>query len=629
MGMKPRNLGILALMVLGLGAGGWSLLSRQRETNAVTLKTARVTRGTVTTSVSGTGVLDALTTVEVKSNVGGQLVYLGVDEGDTVTTGQIIARIDPADAQSALEQSQAEVESAHSKVSQARQGLSMQRVQTSTQIQAAEKAVDAARVRLSQAEKQAHLQETLTDTAIEGAHQTLAAARARLVQAEEGARIQPQLTETAIQQAKLSLASAQSTYQQTKNALVPQKLSAAKTALQQAIANTAYAEKELARLRQLFAKGYVPRAELDAAEQRATVAGAQRDGAQQKVDTIVEETRDDLEAAQARVAQADAALRTAETNRAQDTLKQQEVLSTRAAVRQAEAGVKSAEANRIQNTLKVDDIASARAALAQAQAALETTRANSYQTLVKEGDIIQASAQVKRTEASLTNARTQLGYTTITAPRAGIVVKKYIEAGSIVAGARTSLGGAGTGVTLMEIADVSRMYATVNIDETDIAQIRVGQEVEVNVDAFSDELFIGTVTKIAPRTITEQNVTTIPVTVEIEVPDLRLKPGMNATCDFVTARHRDTLIVPNAAVKRGDQGAIVTVVVGGKPTPRPVQLGLADTRGTEILDGLSEGETVVTAVIDPRQQVSPTGMSPGGAGGGGMRSGGMRGMRPF
>ena len=219
------------------------------------------------------------------------------------------------------------------------------------------------------------------------------------------------------------------------------------------------------------------------------------------------------------------------------------------------------------------------------------------------------------------NTKIQLGYTTVTAPRDGIVTKKYVEEGSIVTAGRSSFSGTGSGVAIVDIADISRMFALVNMDETDIAQIEVGQEVDVTVEAYPDELFTGKVTKIAPQSVTEQNVTTIPVTVEIDVPDQRLKPGMNVTCDFITGRSNDVLMVPNEAVMESDNGNIVIILNNDKQVTRKVKTGLVGANNTEIKSGLKEGEQVITAIIQPT--------IPGSSSGGGMgRPGGMRrGMR--
>jgi HlyD family secretion protein len=524
------------------------------------IRTAKVERGTVTASVSATGTLQPLTTVEVKSNVAGSIVKLAVDEGDTVKAGQLIARIDPSDTQTAFEQTQADLAAATSKVDQARQQLLMQHQQDFGQIAAS--------------------------------RQALAAARTRLLQAQEQAKVQPTLTKAAINQARSNYAAAQSALSQTRSALTPQKIASAQAAFDQAQANYNSAEKDFARQKQLLAKGFVSQSQVDVSEASYSSAKAQLDTARSKLATIKNETDQDLSSAQARADQAKAALDNALANKVQDQVKAQEAIAAQAAVQQAQASL---------------------------QVALASTR----QDRIKTGDIVQANAQVKRSQASFQNARTQLGYTTVMAPRAGIVTKKYVEEGSIVTAGRSSFAGSGAGVAIVDIADTSRMFAMVGVDETDIAQIEVGQEVDVTVEAYPDELFTGKVTKIAPQSVTDQNVTTIPVTVEIELPDARLKPGMNVNCDFITARAEDVLMVPSEAVKEADDGNSVIVLDHGEQVTRKVETGIVGGDNTEIKKGLKVGEVVVTAVVQP---TTTTGLTPSGTGGGAGRIGGMGGM---
>lgn len=548
-GNRRRSKLIIAAIAIVLLVGLIAFMKHKANSNEIILKTERVSLGTITTSVSGTGVLEPVTTVEVKSNVGGQIVYLGVDEGDQVKSGQVVARIDPSDSNSALEQSRADYSSAQAKVLQARQNLEMERAQYPAQLKSAEQAVTSAKARLAQAEAQA--------------------------------RIQPKLTDESIKQEESALASAQASLRQIKTALIPQKLASAKSAYDQAKASEQQAKKDYERQLALLEKGFVAKSQVDSAEEKYTVAKAQLDTAKNKYDTIVDETDQDLLTAEAKVAQTKSALETAKANRVQDSIRQQE-------------------------------LEAARASLKQAQASLDSIRATYRQQAVKSGDITQAEAQVKRAEAAVNKAATDLGYTTIVAPRVGVVVKKYVEEGSIVAAARSSSIGSGSGVALLEVADVSKMYALVDIDETDIAQIHIGQEVDVTVDAYPDDVFKGRVTKIAPQASTTTNVTTIPVKVELESTDLRLKPQMNATCDFITARKSNVLTVANAAVKQIPEGSTVMVIRDGKPVSRKVELGLADDDRTEVISGLKEGEIVVTSDMGPGMESSNgRGFSPG------------------
>jgi len=525
------------------------------------IRTAVVERGTVTASVSANGVLQPLTTVQVKSNVGGQVVSLAVDEGDVVKPGQLIAKIDPTDSVTAYDQSQADLAASVSKVQQAQQQLAMQHTQNTAQIASA--------------------------------RQALESAKTRLLQAQEQAKVQPVLTQAALKQAKNSYEGAMATLDQTRNALTPQKLASAQSSYDQAQANCAAAEKDYSRQKELLAKGYVAKSLLETSEAKYQVTKAQLDTAKNKLDTIKAETDQDLRSAQARVEQAKGALDNANANTIQDKLKAQEVLAAQATVKQSEA-------------------------------ALQVAIAATHNDAIRKGDVIQANAQVTRSQASFDNAKTQLNYTTVVAPRAGIVTKKYVEAGSIVTAGKSSFSGTGSGVGIVDIADVSRMFALVSVDETDIASIEIGQDVDVTVEAYPDELLGGKVTKIAPQSVTDQNVTTIPVTVEIDLPDQRLKPGMNVTCGFITGRVDDVLMAPNEAVEETDNGSVVTVIdKTGKQTKVKVEVGLMGSDSTEIKKGLKEGDRIVTAIIQPTtlngSQSGASGRPPGGMGG--MRGG--------
>jgi len=564
---------IIALVII---AGVlWFQFGRSKG-NAPIIRTAVATRGPISSSVSATGVLQPITTVQVKSNVGGQVVKLAVDEGDIVHTGQLIAKIDPADSLAALQQSQADLRSSQSKVEQTRQTLDMQGEQTTASIAAAQQALETSKQRLAQAQKEA--------------------------------KVQPVLTKASINQAQYNLKAAQSSLDQIKSALTPQKLASAKAAYDQAKASYDQAQSDLVRKQALLDKGFISKSQMEAAQQQFGVTQAQLASAKNKLDTVNAESDQDLNSAQAKVDQAKAAL-------------------------------DNAKANGVQDELKMEDYAAAKATYKQALAALDTAKAGNYQVPIRKQDIVQAQAALQRSTATVKDAQTQVGYTTVVAPRDGVVVQKYVEEGSIITGGKSSFSGSGSGVAIVDIADTTRMMALVNVDETDIAQVQMGQRVVVTVDAFPGQKFTGKVTKIAPQAVVTQNVTTIPVTVEVDHPDKRLKPAMNATCEFIVSEKDNVVTVPSSAVKETRRGTFVTVLKDGKQEKRPVKTGITGPDQTEIIEGVQEGETVITAIINLTPSTVPAGggapgagggSRPGGAGGaGGARGGGMRGPGMF
>ncbi len=561
---KKVAIGILAVVLIV----AWITISKIRtaKANEPTIETAKVERGTVVNSVSASGVLQPLTTVDLKSNVGGQVEYLGIDVGSVVKAGQLIARIDPTDSRTALNQAEADLSAANARLSQARQNLSLQIDQHSVEVQQAQNSYDTAVARLAQAEAQA--------------------------------KAQPAMTKASIKQAQANYELARQNLRQLKESGVPVGTIDAKSSYNQAKAAADKAKRNLDRQQSLFNKGFISASALDDARLSYETASAQADTTKERLDTISQDYDAQIKGAQARVDQAAAAL-------------------------------DNAKANAVQDQMKKQDLAAARAAVGQALASLKSAKANVRQIPIRAADIQTSQSSVVRSQATLDSARTNMNYTTIRAPRNGVILKKYVEVGTIINSGRSSMAGTGAGTSVVQLGDLSRMYVLASVDETDISQVEEGQKVDVTLDAFPDEIFEGIVTRIDPQTVVAQNVTTIPVTVEITDPDARLKPGMNATCDFIIDRKEDVLVVPTEAVKDQDGKYTVTVMKDGKQAERSVEVGLAGDDTTEIVSGLKEGETVVTAVIQSVTQATRGGSMGGGSRGGGMPMGGMGGGRHF
>ncbi len=528
-------------------------------------------------TVSATGTVQPLTTVDIKSRAGGEVKLLAVDVGAIVKPGQLIARIDPTDSQTAFNQAQADVRAGTARISQSQQTLSLQRQTSAASIQDAEAQVQAAESRLAQAIAQA--------------------------------KAQPTLTETAIGQSRASLSSAEQQLAQLKQGSDPQTRAEATTGLVSAAATLRNAEQNLKRQQQLLVKGFVSQAQADTAQTARDVAQANFDASQIRSQTVGASQTATIAAAQARVAEARASLR-------------------------------SAQAQTVQNGLKQQDVTSARAALAQAQAGLTTATANQAQIGIRAADIDQAKAQIARSQASMQNAQVQLSSTTIRAPRAGVILQKYLEQGTIIASGQ-SLTSQGT--SIVQIGDLSRIFVNALVDEADVAQIKKGQKVAITLDAFPNEEFEGVVRRIDPRGATDQNITTILTQVEVLHPTPNLRPGLNAECEFVINEKKDVLVVPTRAVrsdkggkpgddkgggrpgeskggpdaKSGDAGKYVQVLdAENKPQRRPVTTGLESGDNVEITSGLKEGDKVVTGTIDPNA-AKGGGRGPGGGPGGG------------
>lgn len=621
---------VLAIVVLG-AIVGTCVVRRQRtvEANLPIIETTTVERGDVSVTVSGSGTVKPLTTVDVKSEAPGKVMKLMVNLGDVVKKGQVIAMVDPADSRTAYTQAEADVEGARASVDQAQAALRLQQKLTPTEIRQALQQLELAKARLRQAEKQAEVQPELTRTAVAQAQAGYDSAVATLQQVKEAT--QPQTRERAesdLAAAEANLRTQQAAQDQLQQATHPQGRAVAQGAYDQAKATVNNAEKNVKRMKELYAKGFVSQSEVDNAQEQYEVAQAQTDTAKNKLDTLRQEQEEELKAAQSRVAEAKAGL--ASARRRSDTLRPElagELRNAEAKVAQAKAALDSAKANRVLDQLKQEDLRAAKAEAKQTEAGLDKALAATLQEQVKQGDITRNRSQSLRAIAQLTNATKQLRETTIIAPRDGVVLQKFVEEGTMVVSGSRGLS-TGTAGNIVQLGDMSRVFVDSEVDETDIGKVFLGQGVDITIDAFPDQVFDGKVTRIDPQTTAEQNVTYVHVEVEIDMPDPRLKPGMSANCDFVVERKKDVIGVPPEALREGEDGSTVSLLVDKEPrlltpsvkvvpmkvgkrlvtkwmVPRKVEAGLEGNEAVEIKSGLKEGEVIVTSYVEPQKIQAP------------------------
>jgi HlyD family secretion protein len=589
--------GIIAVVVIGALAGVGSVVARngKGKKDEVTYETGKVAQGDVRSSVSATGVIQPWKVVDVKSNVAGRVDRLYVDLGDHVRVGQKIAEIDPTDTRTAVEQAQADLQSSTAKKGQAEANWQWQLQDTEARIAAARKAIESSKAKLAQAKASMKAQPKLTVASISQAQASLASARKAVSQA---------------QQSKSQLEQQLSTLQEV---TIPLNVETVQSNLSQAKANLQTADAELRRQRELLGLGYVAKSDVEAAfAKRATMESSVR-ALDQRKQTLERENQLSIQELKARIDQAQSSIEEAQ-----------------AKVNQAEAGVSLAKENGVQDEVSAQVYAAAAAGVKQAEADLRVAEANREQIIAKKKDIISAEAQIVRGQSAVSQAKTNLGYTHIMAPRSGVVIVKNVEEGTVVPSSRASIGSTNA---LLQIGDTSRLWIVCNVDETDIGQVTQGQKVTIKVDAYPSMLIEGKVIRIDPQAKIEQNVTLIPVTVEIDQPDPRFKPGMNASCEFIVDEVTNVLTVPNEALKESEGVYKVQKMVNGKPQEVEVEVGLAGPDTTEIRSGLSLNDEVVTRTVEPKKAEvnnpfgSPFGGPPRGAGGGRGGAGGAGGGR--
>jgi HlyD family secretion protein len=247
--------------------------------------------------------------------------------------------------------------------------------------------------------------------------------------------------------------------------------------------------------------------------------------------------------------------------------------------------------------------------LEDAQRQLARTQRLAKEKLVSEQDLEArqvafqtAQANLQTARAALERARTNLGYATITAPVSGVVVSRNVDVGQTVAASFNT-------PTLFLIAqDLTKMKLEASIDEADIGQVKSGQQGFFTVDSYPDTQFKGTVSQVRLEPITQQNVVTYKVVMEVENPDLRLRPGMTANVAIQTQSRDSVLKVPSAALRFNP---IAFMPAGA--APGGAEKGAAKAEGKT--DGAGQGRG------QGRGAAFQNGGRPGGQGGGRMGDG--------
>lgn len=504
------------------------------------VRTVEVQRGTVKTAVTGTGTVEPVSQQNLSFGQEGQLAEVNVKVGDRVKAGQVLARIDPSDLRSTvqeatggLQQAQATlnearqqntVETAEHRLEAARQALGDTKNQVSKTIKAGEDLIANDRRRLEfDRETLEREQETL-----ERDEERLERDRERLREAQEAFRAAG--CDSAI--------------------LPPPQCSTLRMAVEQA------------------------RAAVDASKAR------------------VDAQREKVRAAKVQVLTDEAKLSQDERQLALERANGQK------AINDAQAEVVAAE----------DELRSQR-----------ISRPN--RIAEQQGGVLSAQAQVDR-------ARNDLDDTTLISPFDGTVSNVNAQVGEFVAasGQTTSLSpgttapqpvtatavspanqaGASGGVSVtpfIVLTDVRAFQVIVPFAEADAARIQPGQRAEVTFDALPGIRLPAVVISVAPGPTVIQNVTNYLVTIGLNQLDPRLRAGLTANAEIVAAQVENVLVVPNAAIQREGEQAVVTVLEeDGTQRRVPVRTGVVGDTTTQVIGGLQPGDRVVL----------PTARTPGG-----------------
>jgi HlyD family secretion protein len=267
-----------------------------------------------------------------------------------------------------------------------------------------------------------------------------------------------------------------------------------------------------------------------------------------------------------------------------------------------------------------------RLAFERAKSLLENQFISRSEYDTAEGNLKAAQAAVDQSQAALKQAETNLSYTRIMSPIDGVVVNRAFDVGQTVAASFQA-------PTLFTIAqDLTRMQVSTTVDEADIGKIKVGKEATFTVDAFPERVFQGSISQIRLQSTVVQNVVTYPVLIDVNNPDLLLKPGMTANVNIPVETRTDVLKVPNAALRfkpapeeleerpKGAGGwgkyqkkqggtTIYTLDMNGKIKSVMVNASITDGAFTAVQSStLHEGDDVIVGYSTSRAMESSGGM---------------------
>ncbi|HEY6000318.1 MAG TPA: efflux RND transporter periplasmic adaptor subunit [bacterium] len=309
-----------------------------------------------------------------------------------------------------------------------------------------------------------------------------------------------------------------------------------------------------------------------------------------------------VRASQARLVNAKESLAIAEQTLKSDRQKAEAALSgAQARARDARAKADRSRDLKEKKLASLEEYETAETAATSANADLESAQAQLEAIKTQERSIEQARQQIRIAEAQVENdqvnldlARQRLVDTKVVSPLDGVVTSRSVQIGQIISSGISNVGG---GTTTMVVSDLSRIFAIAAVDESDIGQVALDQPATVTVDAYPGKRFAGKVVQIAPRGVNVSNVVTFDVKIEVTAAERTLlRPEMTANVEVLIAEQADALLAPSDAIVRKAGKATVTVrKADGTTESREVATGISDGKRTEILSGLSAGETVIVA----------------------------------
>ena len=492
---KVVVIGVVIVVVLTVGTIAVKKLTGKKDKNRDE-KMEVVRRGEFLEKVRESGNLESLVSVEVRSNVEGEIERVFVKAGESVEKGQKLIQIDDQQIREQHEQAKANRDARLAQLRQAELRIDMTDKQQDSQITQARNTLKSAEASLESLEATTRQRITEAETQISTSKSTL-----------EQDLIASRQTDIALQQARLARQQYQAAEESAKVA-------------------SETADSEYKRNQDLFAKKLVSKQSLEDAETRRASALYQYETAKKNVESQGKTVESQVQNIEARK-------QVVESRRATLKLHRQNLTTIK----------ESQEAQRRQLNAELEN---ARIRLKQI---LDTTDEERQLTVHSE---VSANASWLEAESRLKAQNERFEWTTIIAPISGTITRLDIEEGEIVTSGRSAFS---RSPALMVIDDLDRMVVKTRINEVEVAKIKEEQRVEIEVDAYPDKVFEGRVSEIAPSAIRPQGqggggdgIITFEVIIEVTGSPPELLPGMSADIDIIVFQGENVLQLPIEAV---------------------------------------------------------------------------------
>ena len=591
MNAKPRSGSRLLLTIAGLGLivalaiGGFFFIQRGQSQAEQRLNYSLVLpqRGPLSATVNAAGSIQPRETRNLSFTSAGIIAEVLVKVGDTVRRETPLARLDSRELELRVRQSEASLAQTRTSYEKLLAGVGP---------------AELAQAQAQLAQARAQLRQVQGGVTV----QDLSAARAQVDQARANlSRLQDGPKTFDVQQAQAQLDQATANSQSQRDSLSAAKVRA-DSQLEQAANTLRNAQDEYSRVywqnRNLEGQlaGFNRELPQDARDREAlalrTVQNAEENLAQAQ--SALEQARKN-EVSGVAVAETQVTSAQANLDRLFAGPERDQLAAARAQLAQAEASL-----SKLQGDQRGGSVAVAGAGVANAEANLERVSAPR-----RAEDLAAAQAQILGAEAALEQAQLALERATLVAPIDGTIAEVNLKSGELLSATRPAI----------ILADLQSFYVDVTVDEIDVAQIELGQPVDLSLDALPDLAFSGEVIRINPLSTVGANVTSYSVRIEAAAASPKIRPGMSANADIVVAAKDNVLAVPRRAVRveRGlyfvdvtvDQALCLADRATWPPTPptQPVEVstGLSNDLLIEIISGdLVETSCIYVEGLDAR-----------------------------